>query len=297
MTKPIFGLFLATVLSVSAHAQTPFYTFSYTSLRVGDTLSVPALRFVMKVADFERFQEEWEDQIDDVADDTDERLNQLVATEIEIPKRSRMYYDAFTTCTDLFDSAQVIIAFRDTSGFISREQKTTMTVLETASKRFVTRMYRAYREHYYKEAEEALDDAKDKANDIAGDIESNRDDQRSAERRIRELGHRVEEARSRQVSISEQIAQYRQTLARATTEEDKSNAQDQIRRLERETDRLDSDIRSDERSKLEKEEKLNQLKFELTTLEQNHQTARNAQLDAQREFDLIRSEMQSYRIE
>lgn len=285
------------LMGTLAHAQTPFYKYSRSTIRIGDTLTVNAFQFKMRVDDFDRFKDEWEDEVDDVADDSDLKGSLLIATEIEIPEDSDRYYDAFTTCVDLHDSVEVKVAFRDTSGFLLKEHDMVFTQLETASKRFMARMYKAYRMEYFEHAEEAMEEAEEKVEDIQDDIEEAREDVVKLQREIASTKTKMEEKRVRQTSIGSEISQLRQTVARSTDTEEKDRANRSIRRLESEKESIARDLERGTEKIADAEREISDLEIEQIRLNRNLELARNEYVQAKAKYDELKLEIQSYRVE
>ncbi|GGH64587.1 hypothetical protein [Phaeocystidibacter marisrubri] len=297
MMKRYAWLLPLVLLATYAQAQSSFYKYSKSTLRIGDTLTVNAFQFKMSVDEYDRFEEEWEEEVDDVADDSEMRGGLLVATEIEIPEDSEEYYDAYTTCVDLHDSVQVKVAFRDTSGFLLTERNEQYTRLETASKLFMARMYHAYRMEYLERAEDAMEEAEEKVEDLQDDLEEARDDVVKLQREIANTRTKMEEKRVRQTSISSEIGQLRQTMARSTDNEEQERANRTIRQLESEKESISDDLEEGTEKIQDAEREISDLEIEQIRLNRNLELARNEYIKAKAKHDELKLEIQSYRVE
>lgn len=297
MTKKFLAVMTFMAMTCIAFGQTPFYTYSHGTMSLGDTLNVKSLQFKMKIDDLERFEDDWIDGLEDLADDVEKTDWIVFATQIEVPEESEHYYNAYSKFTDLHDSVMIQIAFLDSNGFVNKSAENVFSGLERASKRYITTIYKEYREEDLEEAEEAFDDAEEKVEDITDEIESKEKNILRKRQQIDENLNSISIARQSLAAVIDQIGQQRQTLARIPGEEEgrREDAEREIRRLENQREGLQDDVNDWNEENFDLEKEIGNIQSNIADAQHSLAIARTELESARAAYDALRLEVASYR--
>lgn len=298
----ILSLFILTfgVASHSTSAQQPFYTYSFSTLMVKDTVEVMAVKFRLPITRTDDFWEFWEDEMDDLAGgDFDDNDMRTIGEEVELSDDNETEYTIYTRVQDVHDSIQIKLAFEGPNGFVNRRNTPDLTEFEAAAKLWVTRTFRAYKNDELDEREEILEDAEDEVKDLQEKIRKANVDIHDKQEKIRERQADIAEARTQNANHGEQLAQFRRTLGNIplSQEEEREDLEDEIEELEDRQERLQRNVRNWEEDILEMEKEIGELRIEISEVELEL-TRANATLQSAREiYTRLKAEVLSYRIE
>lgn len=295
--KSTFILLFA-MASTWLSAQTTFYKFSYSTLLLGDNTSAPAMKFRMPCSEYKEFFEFWVDRIDDVADDVNDYKTYFEATEVEIPRKSEVFYTVYTSCTDLHDSVEVLISFKDTTDFVTRGARH-MSVLEAASKKWITATFVEFRKEELERREDLMNEARDEVEEAREDIADVEESIQEKQQEILQLKTKIDEARQSLNLVTDQIGQQRQSLARIelSNEEVRDAAEKEIKKLEKKQRKLQGDIRDWNDDIFSLEEDISSLKIENGENDVELNIATDQLTRTRSAYEELRIEIASYRIE
>lgn len=294
-------LFLLSLVALTStlRAQQPFYAYSISTLTVQDTVEVMAIKFRLPVSEMEEFWDLWEEEMDDVArGDFDDEGYRTRGEEVELEEDAEKGYTVYTRLQDVHDSIQIKVAFEGPNGFVQRGVED-ITLMEAASKRWVTKCFKAFKDEELEEREEAFEDAEDEVKDLRKKIENAQEDIQDKQEKIREREGDIAEARTATANTGEQLAQLRRTLGNLalSQEDEREDIEDDIEKLEDRQEDLHRNVRNWEEDILELEEEIGELRTEISEAEMDLSAA-NADLTLARDaYHRLRTEIQAYRID
>lgn len=291
----IFWTLAFLLQTILLSAQVPFYSFRMGEMEVSSDSAYSAYVFTVPIQDFKKFRKDWESEMDDVGNDVDMRNNRMFATEVEISDDVEEEFTVVSTCADKGDSAEVQFAFLFGSSSLDLRKNELRYPAEKFSKNFLTKVYKAYRNRYLKEAEEAWEDLSDEVEDQEDKLESIHTNVARLRRKIASTKSEREEKQSRSIALNAELLQVQEEVRGGPSDDRKRELNESLRRLEREKSKLEDFFEEADSDILEYENEISELNSQETRVQRNLEALRLNELLAKKRVEEMKFEIESYR--